>query len=88
MKKDLIANRRTEAWTGEVLNKILREMRKLEGMKVDRDRRAGTVVCKGESGEEYLRGMLMPGKLWIVTYDSGLIVERSDDGGIEDEDLQ
>jgi hypothetical protein len=76
----IISNRKTEAWTGEVVNEILRELRKLEGMEVKRDRSAGTVVCQGESGEEYLRGMLMPGRLWLVSYDSSLIVDSRAEG--------
>jgi hypothetical protein len=80
-----IANRKTEGWTGEVLNEILRSLRKLDGMVVSRNRQAGTVVCKGSGSEEYLRGMLMPGGLWLVTYDSMLIVERKG-GTNEDRD--
>ena len=68
-----IKNSTTRTWNTATLNSVLRELRKLPGVKVVRDYSAGTVIVSGKS-KEALRALQQgKGGSWIVRYDSKLI---------------
>lgn len=71
-----IKNGTSRMMNANTLNGILRQLRKLKGMNVDRNNSAGTVVCKSTKGQEYLRGLKTPSGTWIVRYDSRLLQEK------------
>ena len=66
-------------WSKETMNSILRELRPLKGITVDRDSSAGTVKVTGKSATGIVREVLWGlqkgrGGLWIVRFDSKLIM--------------
>ena len=68
-----IQNVTSQIWNSATLNSVLRQLRKLEGVKIVRDYSAGTVVVSGKS-KVALSGLQQgKGGRWVVRFDSKLI---------------
>jgi len=70
-----IQNPIAKLWTEATLDGVLTQLEELPKMEVLRDNDAGTVICTGPDGREFLRGIETLGG-WMMMIDSNLIQEK------------
>lgn len=82
MRSIKVKNGVTKLWDTTTLNSVLRQLRKLPGMKVVRDMPAGTVTASGKSKKTGTTHMFLwglqerRGGPWLVHFDSKLITPK------------